>query len=138
RTRPSAEAPPHDDVPPIVLTSACSVVHDVGHHIPPRTMGGTSQGRMRTVDPAAPGQRLITHPPQGSLRLALDISSIGFFLAGFFLGNGMPHFIFGRAGKIFRSPFGQKSKPRVNVLWGLANFLLATVIIAGLDIPNEV
>jgi hypothetical protein len=35
----------------------------------------------------------------------------------------MPHFVFGRAKKIFRSPFGQKSKPNVNVMWGLANFL---------------
>jgi hypothetical protein len=70
--------------------------------------------------------------------LALDVSSVGFFLAGFFLGNGMPHFIFGRAGKIFRSPFGQRSKPHVNVMWGLANFVLATVIIAGLDILGEV
>jgi hypothetical protein len=44
----------------------------------------------------------------------------------------MPHFAFGSAGKIFRSPFGQKSPPRTNVIWGLANFVLATIISAGL------
>ena len=51
---------------------------------------------------------------------------------GFLLANGVPHFVFGRAGKIFRSPFGQRSPPRVNVAWGLANFLLATAIGAAL------
>jgi ABC-type multidrug transport system permease subunit len=44
----------------------------------------------------------------------------------------MPHFAFGAAGKIFRSPFGQRSSPRTNVIWGLSNFLLATVISIGL------
>jgi hypothetical protein len=48
----------------------------------------------------------------------------------------MPHFAFGSAGKIFRSPFGQRSPPRMNVLWGLANFIAATVIIAGLVALN--
>lgn len=55
---------------------------------------------------------------------------------GFLLGNGVPHFVFGAAGKIFRSPFGQKSSPRTNVLWGLSNFVAATVIAAGLLILN--
>jgi hypothetical protein len=33
---------------------------------------------------------------------------------------------------VFRSPFGQRSSPRTNVLWGLSNFVAATVIVAGL------
>jgi len=44
----------------------------------------------------------------------------------------MPHFAFGAAGKIFRSPFGQRSPPRTNVIWGLSNFLVATIISIGL------
>jgi len=44
------------------------------------------------------------------------------------LGNGMPHFLFGVAGKVFRSPFGQRSKPPVNVAWGTFNFVAATAL----------
>lgn len=57
---------------------------------------------------------------------------IWYFVVGFLLGNGVPHFAFGAAGKIFRSPFGQKSPPKVNVSWGLANFILATTIAGAL------
>jgi hypothetical protein len=64
--------------------------------------------------------------------MASELFLIWYFLMGGLLGNGVPHFVFGAAGKIFRSPFGQRSKPRVNVLWGLSNFVLATVIAAGL------
>lgn len=55
---------------------------------------------------------------------------------GFLLGNGVPHFAFGAAGKTFRSPFGQRSTPRTNVVWGLSNFVLATMIAAGLIALN--
>ena len=61
---------------------------------------------------------------------------IWYFLIGGLLANGVPHFVFGAAGKIFRSPFGQKSKPKVNVLWGLSNFVLATIIAMGLIALN--
>ena len=44
------------------------------------------------------------------------------------LANGVPHFVFGRAGKIFRGPFGRRPQPRVNVAWGAANIGLATLI----------
>lgn len=57
-------------------------------------------------------------------------------MVGFLLGNGVPHFAFGAAGKVFRSPFGQRSAPRTNVLWGLSNFILATLIVAGLVLLN--
>lgn len=55
--------------------------------------------------------------------------SFWYLLIGFLLGNGMPHFLFGVAGKIFRTPFGKKSSPRVNVGWGLLNFVLATALV---------
>jgi hypothetical protein len=66
----------------------------------------------------------------------VELFEIWYFVIGFFLGNGVPHFTFGAAGKVFRSPFGQRSSPRTNVLWGLSNFIGATVISAGLIALN--
>jgi len=68
--------------------------------------------------------------------LALQLFLIWYFLLGFLLGNGVPHFAFGSAGEVFRSPFGQKSPPRTNVLWGLSNFVAATIIAVGLIVTN--
>jgi len=56
-------------------------------------------------------------------------TSLWYLLIGFLLSNGMPHFLFGSAGKIFRTPFGRESSPRMNVSWGLFNFILATVLV---------
>ncbi len=64
--------------------------------------------------------------------MALGLFDAWYFIIGFLLGNGVPHFAFGAAGKVFRSPFGQRSSPRTNVLWGLSNFVAATVIALGL------
>jgi len=61
---------------------------------------------------------------------------IWYFIIGFLLGNGVPHFVFGVAEKIFRSPFGQKSPPRTNIIWGLSNFIAATIISIGLSVLN--
>jgi len=66
----------------------------------------------------------------------VELFLIWYFVIGFLLGNGVPHFAFGAAGKVFRSPFGQRSSPRTNVLWGLSNFVVATVIVAGLVALN--
>jgi len=59
------------------------------------------------------------------------------FFAGMFLANGVPHFVNGVSGRRFPSPFasppGQgESRPPVNVLWGLANFLIGYGLLAGL------
>ena len=51
-----------------------------------------------------------------------------YFLIGGFLANGMPHFIWGVSKTVARSPFAQKSRPIVNIRWGLANFIAATVL----------
>ncbi|HZW84446.1 MAG TPA: hypothetical protein VFE91_00900 [Nitrososphaerales archaeon] len=64
--------------------------------------------------------------------MSLNLFDVWYFVMGFLLGNGFPHFVFGRAGKIFRSPVGQRSSPKVNVIWGLTNFLTATLIALGL------
>lgn len=59
----------------------------------------------------------------------MNTSAFWFILIGFLLGNGMPHFAFGAAGKVFRTPFGRQSSPRRNAGWGLFNFLLATGLV---------
>jgi len=64
--------------------------------------------------------------------LAFDLFLVWYLIIGFLLGNGVPHFAFGAAGKVFRSPFGQKSSPRTNVMWGMSNFVAATIIAIGL------
>jgi hypothetical protein len=68
--------------------------------------------------------------------LDLQLFLIWYFIMGFLLGNGVPHFVFGAAGKVFRSPFGQKSSPRTNILWGVSNFVLVTVIAGALVFLN--
>ena len=64
--------------------------------------------------------------------MALELFLMWYFIIGSLLGNGVPHFAFGAAGKKFKSPFGQRSKPGVNIAWGLSNFALATMISIGL------
>lgn len=59
----------------------------------------------------------------------MNSASLWYLFIGFLLGNGMPHFAFGVAGKIFRTPFGRRSSPRRNVGWGLFNFLLASLLV---------
>jgi hypothetical protein len=66
--------------------------------------------------------------------LAFQLFLVWYLLIGFLLGNGVPHFVFGAAGKIFRSPFGQKSSPRTNVLWGVSNIVAATIIAGAMTI----
>lgn len=59
----------------------------------------------------------------------MDYASLWYLLIGFALANGMPHFLFGSSGKIFRTPFGKESSPTMNVGWGLFNFILATALV---------
>ena len=66
-----------------------------------------------------------------------DLFLVWYFIVGFLLGNGVPHFAFGAAGKAFRSPFGQRSTPRTNVLWGLSNFVVATVMAFALAFAGD-
>ena len=66
--------------------------------------------------------------------MGLDLFVALYLIIGFLLGNGVPHFVFGAAGKVFRSPFGQRSSPKMNVLWGVSNFAVATIIAIALDI----
>ena len=52
-----------------------------------------------------------------------------YLVSGFLLGNGFPHFVFGAAGQIFRSPFARETEPIINILWGLSNFIAASFVL---------
>lgn len=49
-----------------------------------------------------------------------------YLIIGFLGANGMPHFAFGVAGKVFRSPFGRHTRPTLNTIWGVVNFAALT------------
>jgi hypothetical protein len=54
---------------------------------------------------------------------------LAYFFGGAFLANGVPHFVQGVSGERFQSPFASppgvgESPPLVNVVWGMANFVL--------------
>ena len=52
------------------------------------------------------------------------MSIISAFFAGFFLANGMPHFIKGITGQSHMTPFKRISNSYLNILWGFSNFVL--------------
>jgi hypothetical protein len=61
---------------------------------------------------------------------------LAYFAAGLLLTNGVPHFVHGIFGRRFQSPFASppgvgESSPVVNVVWGLANFIIGYLLIAG-------
>ncbi|SCB56682.1 hypothetical protein GA0061105_101515 [Rhizobium aethiopicum] len=60
------------------------------------------------------------------------IAYIAHFIAAAFLANGIPHFVNGVSGRSFRTPFGNRSSPMVNVIWGWANFLFAFLLFANI------
>ncbi len=56
------------------------------------------------------------------------------FLAGLFLGNAVPHFVYGVCGDRFPTPFSRPpgrglSSPTVNVAWALLNLLVGYVLL---------
>ena len=61
---------------------------------------------------------------------------LAYFAAGLLLTNGIPHFVNGISGRRFQSPFASppgigESSPIVNVIWGLVNFILGYLLVAG-------
>jgi hypothetical protein len=57
-----------------------------------------------------------------------------FFFAGAFFVNGIPHFVNGIQGKPFQTPFAKPpgkglSTAKVNVIWGIVNFIVAYTLI---------
>jgi len=59
------------------------------------------------------------------------------FLAGLFGANGVPHFIKGVLGEKFQTPFGKSSSASVNVVWGLANFVVAALFLFTGDVHEH-
>ncbi|MBZ9936860.1 hypothetical protein LB518_11180 [Mesorhizobium sp. BR1-1-16] len=63
------------------------------------------------------------------------LHDISYLFGGAFLANAVPHFVSGVMGRPFQSPFARPSgeglsSSTVNVLWGLANFVIAYLLIA--------
>jgi hypothetical protein len=66
-------------------------------------------------------------------RETLASISLWHILVGFFFSNGMPHFLFGAAGKRFRWPLGANGPASGNLFWGLINFALGTGLVLWLN-----
>jgi hypothetical protein len=59
---------------------------------------------------------------------------ISYFFGGAFLTNAIPHFVSGLMGRAFQSPFAKPpgqglSSSTINVLWGIANIIVAWFLI---------
>ena len=57
---------------------------------------------------------------------------IGYFFAGAFLANGVPHFVQGITGQEFQTPFGTPSSAIINVIWGFVNLAIGYSIVTAL------
>ncbi len=60
---------------------------------------------------------------------------VAYFFGGAFLANAVPHLVNGVSGHPFQSPFAHPpgeglSSALVNVLWGLANFVVGYLLLA--------
>lgn len=50
------------------------------------------------------------------------------FIMGLLIGNGLPHLVLGSAGLSCRTPLGKGSPPQTNIVWGLVNLIVATIL----------
>lgn len=57
---------------------------------------------------------------------------LGYFFAGAFLANSVPHFVQGISGQEFQTPFGEPSSATVNVIWGFVNLAIGYSIATAL------
>lgn len=49
-------------------------------------------------------------------------------IMGLLIGNGLSHLVLGAAGLSCLTPLGKGSPPRTNIIWGLVNLLVATIL----------
>jgi hypothetical protein len=61
---------------------------------------------------------------------------VAYFFAGCFLANSVPHFVHGVSGQRFITPFASppcvgESSPLLNVIWGMANFVIGYWLVFG-------
>jgi hypothetical protein len=54
---------------------------------------------------------------------------VAYIFGGIFLENAVPHFVHGVSGRRFPSPFGGMGSPRLNVVWGMFNVLVAYLLL---------
>ena len=52
-----------------------------------------------------------------------------FFVIGALFINGLPHFAAGSAGLPFRLFSADAAAPKLNVIWGMVNFIAATILL---------
>lgn len=57
---------------------------------------------------------------------------VGYFFAGAFLANSVPHFVQGITGHEFQTPFAESSSAMLNVLWGFINLAIGYSIATAL------
>jgi hypothetical protein len=63
------------------------------------------------------------------------LHDVSYLFGGAFLTNAVPHFVSGVLGRPFQSPFAKPpgeglSSSTVNVLWGVANLVIAYLLLA--------
>ena len=63
------------------------------------------------------------------------LQEVAYLFGGAFLANAVPHLVSGMIGRPFQSPFAKPpgrglSSSTVNVLWGLANLVVAYLLLA--------
>ncbi|HJW87865.1 MAG TPA: hypothetical protein VJ565_00115 [Dehalococcoidia bacterium] len=54
---------------------------------------------------------------------------VGYFFAGAFFANTIPHLVQGISGLQFRTPFGDPSSALLNGIWGLINLALGVTLL---------
>lgn len=54
---------------------------------------------------------------------------VWYFLAGFFLFNGVPHLVKGITGQTHMTPFKRVSSPVLNVIWAAVSAFLASYLL---------
>lgn len=59
----------------------------------------------------------------------INLNLVLAFVAGMFLTNSLPHIVSGVIGEIHMTPFGKKSSPIVNVVWGYVNLVLGVWVL---------
>lgn len=57
---------------------------------------------------------------------------VGYFFAGAFLANTIPHLVQGISGREFRTPFGNPSSALLNGIWGLVNLAVGVTLLTAL------
>jgi hypothetical protein len=60
-------------------------------------------------------------------------SFIGYFFAGAFLTNSIPHLVVAATGRRNLTPFGQNSSPGINLLWGCMNLTTGYLLFRIID-----